>query len=114
MSIFKILTAKEVSDETKLEGVAEIVANAREAYGNADKKVPSVDVNTAYGATSFDALLAESKVQLLTNEVQKIRAMAVEFARHQPGANVNKKIEELIATNSMFCNIEDKSDMSYL
>lgn len=114
MSIIQILSDKKTSDAEKLGSVAEIVAKVREAYDNTDSEVASVDVNTTYGATDFADLQDDSKVSILLNEANVIRAKAVEFGRNCEGANVNKELERLIATSAVFCNIVSKSDMSYI
>lgn len=114
MSIIKILADKNIEDSAKLEQVAEIVAKARKDYGNTKDVVKASEVNTPYGVASFDSLLDDAKVHYLSGEVQRIRAAAIEFGKGTEGANVNKKLEELIATNPMFCNIVNKSEYSYV
>jgi len=106
MSITKTLSDKDMSDEDKLASVAEAVAGARTSYGNTDAKIPSPKVETANGAMGFEHLDAESKVYVLRGEVSRIKAEAVEFSEQNEGVNLNKKIEELVATNGMFTNID--------
>jgi hypothetical protein len=111
MSITKVLADKEMSDEQKLALVAEVVEQAREAYGNADLEVESVDVNTTDGMMGFEYLTAESKVYILSREAQSIRAQAVEYARNVQGVVLSKKVDEIVATNPLFCNIGSSADL---
>ena len=114
MSITTILSNKETSPEEKLDRVAEIVASARKAYGNEDAKVEVPMINTTNGAMPFDVLEPESKVQLLRDEVARIKAAAVEFSAQHSGANINKKIEELISCNPMMTNIAPGTKFDYI
>ena len=114
MSITKILKDKEATAEAKLEAVAEVVANARQNYGNADEKIAVPTVGTTHGSMGFDMLEADSKVELLRNETMRIKAEAVEYAENNQGVNLNKKIEELISVNGMFCNIDAGKKFEYI
>jgi uncharacterized small protein (DUF1192 family) len=107
MSITKVLTDKDTAPADKLERVAEIVAQAREAYGNADAEISAPMINTVH-------LEDEAKVALLRDEVARIKARAVEMATQTPGANMNRKIEELLATNGMFVNIAAGTKFEYI
>ena len=114
MSIIKILTDVTADDATKLDAVATIVKSARKSYGNIKAEIASPDVSTVNGEMSFEHLLDDSKVAMLTNEAMSLRSYAIEFARNVEGGNINKKLEELIATNPLMCNIESTSDFSYI
>lgn len=114
MSIIKILNDKNTSAEEKLASVAEIVANAREKYGNSEAEIPTTNVNTTYGSVSFEHLEDDSKVEMIKAEVQKIKAAAIEAERQTAGTNVNKEIEKLIATNSLLNNVVAKDEFDYL
>lgn len=114
MSITKILGNKEMSAEDKLEAVAAIVAGARENYGNTDKDIAVPTVNSVHGAMPFDVLDDESKAALLAGEVGRLKAQAVEFNVQNPGTNLNRKIEELLATNGMFANIAAGTKFEYI
>lgn len=114
MSITKILAEEKTSAEDKLERVAEIVGAARKAYDNEDSVIDSPMVGTAHGSMNFNHLEADSKVALLRGEVQAIKAQAVEFVECNPGANMNKRIEELLATHGMFVNISAGTKFNYI
>jgi len=114
MSITKVLADEEKSAEEKLEYVKEVVAKAREAYGNADAEFAVPNVNTSYGNMPFDMLEPESQVEFLKDVAFAIKAKAIEFVSHTEGANLNRKIEELLATNPMFANISDGEQYDYL
>ena len=114
MSITKILSNKDASAEEKLERVAEIVAQARAAYGNEDAEIDAPRVNTTNGSMPFDLLDDDSKVALLSGEVAYVKAYAVEFSEQTTGVNLNKKIEELLATNGMFANIDAGTKFEYI
>jgi hypothetical protein len=114
MSITKILTDEKSTAEDKLADVANIVAGAREAYGNSSESVTTPRANTTHGSMPFDMLDADSKVEVLRGEVARIKATAIEFTEQREGANLNKKIEELIATNGYFCNIAAGKKFDYI
>ncbi len=114
MSITKILSEKEMDPAAKLERVSEIVAKARDNYGNSDETIQSPMVNTTHGSMNFNHVEDEAKVSILLREVQSIKAQAVEFAEQREGVNFNKKIEELIATNGMFVNISSGTKFEYI
>ena len=114
MSITTILNQKDADATEQLTEVASIVAGAREAYGNGDKKVAIPDVGTANGVMAFDLLDADSKVHVLRGEVMALKANAAEFCRNNSGTVMNKKIEELLATNGFFANIAPGTKFSYI
>ncbi len=114
MSITKILAEKDVEASDQLIRVAEIVAKARDNYGNTEEEVKSPMVDTTHGKMNFNHLEDEAKVKLLKGEVQKIKAKAVEFAEQNEGVNLNKKIEELISTNGYFVNISAGTKFEYI
>ena len=114
MSITKILSNKDMPAEEKLEKVAEVVAAARAAYGNEEAVIGVPDVGTAHGSMPFNTLEDDSKVELLRSEIGGIKARAVEFDRQNEGANVNKKIEELLATNGYFVNVAPGTKFEYI
>lgn len=114
MSITKILGNKETTAEEKLADVAAVVAGARENYGNTDAEIAVPSVNTANGSMPFDLLDDDSKVTLLSGEVARVKASAVEYATQRPGTNLNKRIEELLATNGYFANIAAGTKFEYI
>lgn len=114
MSITKILSEKDVAASDKLARVAEVVAGARENYGNVDAEVGCPDCNTTNGVMAFDMLDEDGKVEMLKGEVARIKAQAVEFCRNNEGTVLNKKIEELLATNGYFCNIAAGTKFEYI
>ena len=114
MSIIKTLADITTTDAEKLEAVNAVVIKARASYGNTDAEVASPYVPTTHGDVSFESLMDDSKVAILLNQAQRIRVAAVEFSHDNTGANVNKKIEELIALDGYMCNIVSKNDLDYL
>jgi len=114
MSITKILSDKETTDEAKLEAVASITAGARENYGNGEEEIAVPRCGTVNGSMPFTMLDADGKVAMLRTEVARVKAAAVEFAEQNAGVNLNKKIEELLATNGMFCNISAGTKFEYI
>ena len=114
MSIFDILNAKKVPDAEKLAAVAAVVAEARSKYGNADTEIPPREINTVDGMMNFTHLQDDAKVQVLRQEAQAIKIRAIEFGNAVKGANVNKKIEEMLATSGVFTNITTGSSFEYL
>jgi hypothetical protein len=114
MSITKVLNNEKMSDEEKLAAVAETVAGARESYGNTSVKVEVPAVNTPHGVMPFDMLEADSRVNILKGRVAYIKAEAVEDVTNNPAVNINKRIEELIATDAYFTNIDSGVEFSYI
>ena len=114
MSITKILTDKETSPEEKLAAVAEIVAGAREAYGNKDADIPAVKVNTQHGNIPFTHLGDSSKVEILLNQAMNIKAEAIAYVEENPGTVLNKKVQELLSTNTFFANVAAGVEFDYL
>lgn len=114
MSITTILNAKDADAAEQLLAVAEIVSTARASYGNKDEEVAIPDVSTAHGSMAFNLLDAESKVYVLKGEVASIKAVAAEFVRNNSGTVMNKKIEELLATNGYFANIAPGTKFDYI
>jgi hypothetical protein len=114
MSITKVLSNEKTSAEEKLEEVANIVAGAREAYGNSEEDVTVPRVNTTNGSMPFDMLDNDSKAEVLRSEVASVKAAAIEYCEQREGANLNKKIEELLATNGFFCNIAAGKKFDYI
>ncbi len=114
MSITKILTNKDTAAEDKLAAVAEVVAGARENYGNGEAVIAVPRCYTANGDMPFDMLDDDSKVAILQGEVAAVKARAVEFSEQNPGVNLNKKIEELLATNGHFANIAVGTKFEYI
>lgn len=114
MSITKVLTDKDLSSSEKLEKVAETVAAARKAYGNEDAEIAVPQVNTVHGVMPFNVLEDDAKVEILRAAVGNIKARAVEAAEQNPGVNINKKIEELLATDSHFTNVAPGTKFEYI
>jgi|TARA_R110000851_G_scaffold295072_2_gene449907 hypothetical protein len=114
MSITKILADKKTEDEEKLATVAEIVAKARGAYGNLDVVIEAGKVSTPHGNMPFAHLESDSKVSILLNEAMAIKAQAVAYVEAHDGTVLNKKVEELLATNPFFANVVTGTEFDYL
>ena len=114
MSITKILNDKDLSDADKLEQVAEIVAQAREAYGNVDAEIPAPKVNTTHGVLAFTHIEDESRVEILRNQAMGMKAAAVAFVEDNPGTVLNRKVQELLAINPFFANVASGTEFEYL
>jgi hypothetical protein len=114
MSITKILTRKDADAEVQIEEVAGVVAAARQAYGNEDTVIEAPMVDTANGRMRFTHLEAASQVETLRGEVARIKAQAVEFVESTTGANLNKKVEELLAINAFFATVGEGTKFEYI
>ncbi len=114
MSITKILTRKDADAESQVTEVAVIVAAARSAYGNEETEMEAPMVDTPHGRMSFVHLEAASQVEVLRSVVAGIKAQAVEFVELNPGANLNKKVEELLALNAFFANVGSGTKFEYI
>jgi Golgi nucleoside diphosphatase len=114
MSITKILSNEKTSDEEKIASIAELVAKARESYGNEDAVISDPIVNTAFGEMRFGNLENDSKLQAVRNEVSKIKVMACEAVEQGQGVNPNRRVEELIATNPILVNVSSGTKFEYL
>jgi len=113
-SITAILKDKETSDSEKLEAIGNIVTEARHAYGNTDQDISSPEMNTTYGMMDVAELEDDSKLAIIKAEVQALKSRALEFAKCNEGVNVQKKMEELIATNPVLANITGGTKFDYL
>lgn len=114
MSITKTLTDKDLSAEDKLTKVAEVVTKLRKSYGNGKVEIADLKVNTTHGMLPFAHLENESKVELLLNEALTIKSKAIAEVENNSGIVLNKKVEELIATNALFANAYAESEFDVL
>lgn len=114
MSLTKILTQKDADAEVQLEAVAEVIASARKAYGNEEAVIEAPMVATTNGSMSFIHLEAGSRVEHLRAEVRRVKAAAVEFVEQNPGASMDKRIEELLAINPFFTSVGNGTKFAYL
>ena len=65
MSITEILSDKDMPAKEKLAQIVEVIAKAREAYGNAEAEITPRTVNTTEGSMKVIHLTAESKLALV-------------------------------------------------
>lgn len=116
MNITQILEqdSKKVSDAAKVASVAEVVAKARQAYGNADAKIDSPMIATTEGDMKLEYVTDATKVSLIAKEIRKIKMVAVETAQNSQGVNPNKLIETLLSTSPILVNISDTTEFEYL
>lgn len=114
MSISKILACKKTESADKLDKVAEIVKACRVSYGNDGVEIKDVKVNTSHGNLPFSNLEDDSKVELLMNEALNIKATAIAAVEDNTGMVLNKKVEELIATNPLFANVTSETGFDVL
>ena len=114
MSLTKILSEKKADAEDQLLRVAEIVSSARKAYGNEEAEIEAPMVATTHGTMSFVHLDAESRVETLRGQVGLIKAAAVEFVECNPGASMDKQIEELLAINPFFTSVGNGTKFAYI
>ncbi len=114
MSITNILQDKEMAAGDKLEKVSGIITKLRKSYGNADAKIEDVKVNTSHGMLPFSHLEPDSKVEALLNDALNIKASAIAAAENTPGLVLNKKVEEMLATNPLFANASAASAFDIL
>jgi hypothetical protein len=114
MSITKTLNDKALTDADKLSKVAEVVAGAREAYGNSDVEIPAIKVETPHGRLSFNHLEDDSKVEILRNQALHMKSAAIAYVEAHPGTVLNKKVGELLATNPYFANVDAATEFEYL
>lgn len=114
MSITATLMDKDLTAVAKLESVAKVVTALRKSYGNSEAKVADVKVNTTHGMLPFSNLEPESKVELLLNQAQGIKAKAIAAVEDTPSFMLDKEVERMIATNAMFANASSKSAFSVL
>ena len=114
MSITKILGNKDLASSEKLEKISDIVGTLRSSYGNDKAEIKDVKVNTSHGLLPFSNLEDDSKVEVLLNEALNIKAKAIAAVEDTPGTMLNKKVEELVATNSLFANASADSGFDVL
>lgn len=114
LSITQTLSSKELSSAEKLASVQESVAALRKSYGNADKTIADVKVNTAHGMLPFSHLEEDGKIEVLLNEAQSIKATAIAEIENNAGLMLNKVVEQLIATSPVFANASAESEFDVL
>lgn len=116
MSISKILemSKNEMSDAEKLRAISVTVSAARESYGNADAEISADYVSTADGDFEMKFLNDETKLVLVRREVKRIKIEAIEMSECRQGVNINKVVEQLVATSPVLVNISDTTEFSYL
>lgn len=114
MSITQTLSSKTLTSAEKLTSVAEVVGTLRETYGNSKTVITDVKVNTTHGMLPFSHLEEDAKVETLLNEALKIKSQAIAAVEDTPGIVLNKKVQELIATNPLFANASAESEFDVL
>lgn len=114
MSLTAILSEKDADPSDQLKRVSTIVAAARKAYGNEDSALEAPMCETTEGRMSFVHLEDAGKVALLRKQVSLIKAAAVEYTENTPGASMDKRIEELLATNAYFANAGSGTKFKYI
>lgn len=116
MNMLEILNNedKKVTNVQKLEKIGTIVASARKAYGNEDAKIDSPDIETVDGLTPLVHLSPKAKVDLAKRAVTSVKMAAVEAQKRNSAVNINKKIEELIATSPILVNISEVVTYNYI
>ena len=114
MSLTEILTRKDADPAEQLKEVAEVVAVARKAYGNEDAEIAAPACETTEGRMKFNHLEPAGQVALLRKQLSLVKAQAVEFAETTAGASVDKKIEELLATNAYFAHSGQRTKFAYI
>lgn len=105
---------KDTNHGERIEALAEVIATAREKYGNTDDNIEAPEVNTTAGLQDIDMLSAHDKLIVARTEFGKIKVAAVEFAKATEGAVLDKKIEELLALNPVMTNITKTIESDYL
>lgn len=114
MSLTEILFRKDADPQDQLKEVAGIVGAARQAYGNSDAEIAAPMCDTSEGRMSFVHLSAEGKVAILRKQIGLVKAAAVEFVENNPGAEMTRKIEELLSLNGYFCNADNGTKFEYI
>jgi len=113
MKILETLRNKKVKADSKLEAVTKLVGKVREKYGNSDKEIQAVKVNTVNGMVPISLLATNEKVVVATNEIESIIAMTTAVVESNEGAVFDRVFEGYVAVNPILCNINTKSDSSY-
>ena len=114
MSLTEILNKKKTSAKSKLKDVAQVVAGARENYGNAKVKIACPSCNTAEGSMPFNMLDADSKVELLKDRLPGIKARAVEANTRDKAVVINREIEKQLAIDPYFANVGNGVKFEYI
>jgi len=114
MSITKILSDEKTTAAEKVASVAETVAKARASYDNEEAVIEDPFVGTSQGQMRFSNLEDDSKLVYVKNEVARIKVKACEAVEQNSGVNVNRRVEELIATNAILVNVGSGTKFEYL
>jgi len=114
MKLGDIFIDEDMKASKKVKLIAEVVTNARAAYGNGDAKITAPEVHTVDGLQDLAMLSDNSKVAIAESEVRNIKVLAVEYTKRFEGVILDKKIEELIALNPVLANITVVTESEYL
>ena len=103
----------ETPDTEKLSAIAEIVATAKEAYGNADAEITEPEVVSVNGLTALSMISEAGKVELAKAEVERIKINAYEDSQNE-GVVFNRRVEEYLAISPVLSHITATVDSTYL
>ena len=105
---------KKMSNAKKLQAIADIVATARDSYGNKKAGVAAPEMNTSHGSMPFNELGDDSKLAYIAQEVVALKAAVLEVCRNDKALNPKKKMEEAVATSPLLCNVTGGTVFDYL
>lgn len=114
MSLTQVLQNKDMSADDKLDSVNATITTLRAAYGNSDKDIKDVKINTAHGMLPFSHLEPDSKVEALLSEALSIKSRAIAAIEDNPGLVLNKRVAEMLATSAIFANASAQSEFDVL
>ena len=113
MNLTELFSNEEMTAAAKLEGIAEVVASAKKAYGNEDSEIGEPAIPSTDGFTAISMISPEGKVELAKAEVACIKANAYEDSQTD-GVVFNKRIEEYLAISPVLTHITATVDSEYL
>jgi len=113
MKILEILRDEELKGKDRLKAVSKLVDKVREKYGNSDKEIQPVKVNTTNGMVPISLLATDEKVIVATNEIESIIAMTTAVAESNEGSVWDRIFEGYVAVNPILCNINQETESEY-
>lgn len=110
----EIFTNEETTATEKVASIAEVVAKAREKYGNEGIDIDVPEVATADGLVDLSLLSDSDKVSLAERAVKYIIMIATENVKGAQGVVLDRELERLIATETTLVNILASVDSDYI
>ena len=113
MNITQIMENKELNATEKLSKLADVIAEARKAYGNEEMEITCPEVLTTEGVMSMKYLSAEDKLVEASKAINGVLSTAIAANECNEGVILDKAIEVGLATDPILCNLTTTTGSKY-